>query len=153
MTYSAKNPMFRTKDQIIKDVVFALCSNELHFAAKRAILDHALWVWTELDGKYDEKLFWSQAAKESKFKNGTTKGLVHEHVFPRKLFRKMLLEDATTKDLLTVRKLFDEYCFAAIITTDEDTRLNSAGLRSAMPNDWDKKDLWARYKADRVKLI
>jgi hypothetical protein len=34
-----------------------------------------------------------------------------------------------------------------VITSEEDARLNSLGLRSAMPRDWDGVDVEARYKA------
>lgn len=34
-----------------------------------------------------------------------------------------------------------------LLTPDEDARLNSAGLRSAMPRGWDRRSVFARYEA------
>jgi hypothetical protein len=38
------------------------------------------------------------------------------------------------------------------VTKAEDDRLNELGLRQAMPESWDKRDKWARYKAAKIEI-
>jgi glucose-6-phosphate isomerase len=39
-----------------------------------------------------------------------------------------------------------------LVTYDEDRRLLKSGLRFKMPDNWDKKDILARYKAVGIKV-
>jgi hypothetical protein len=40
-----------------------------------------------------------------------------------------------------------------LITTEEDKTLNSLGLQSKMPENWDKEDIFARYKLADIEII
>jgi hypothetical protein len=70
---------------------------------------------------------------------------------PKKLVIGLLLK-MSSPTTSSVYQLLDSYCKGAVITRTEDAALNSLGLRSKMPSDWDEKDLWARYKAAKILL-
>jgi hypothetical protein len=135
-----KNPRFRTKSELCSDIAFVLNSG-LHYGTKYAVLSEATWVWTEFEGKYKGCEHWSEAAWEIQ---GQQNMLVHEHIIPKSIViqRLLALSTATTD---SVNQLLTSYCKGAVITRDEDARLNSHGLRSKMPTGWDEKDVWARY--------
>lgn len=46
-----------------------------------------------------------------------------------------------------VEVLLKKYFRVLLVTKEEHRMLNSSGLRSTMPKDWDGKDIWARYSA------
>ena len=145
---SNKNERFRTKDEICRDVAFVISCDSLHRGTKLAVVDQVLWVWTEFEGKYEGCEFWSEAALELGFKSA---GLVHEHLIPRKIVRKMLF-DLSAPTITEVRKILDAYCIGVVVTKEEDLRLNSIGLRSKMPEDWDGANLWARYREADIRV-
>ena len=140
---STKSDLFRERKEIIADVTFALNTQQLHFAAKRAVIDQAIWVWSEYEGKYSPTLFWSPKARTAK-----RKGLpiIHEHPVPRQVVRDKLFE-LKNPTAVKVAKVFRSYCLGAVIAKSEDECLNKNGLRSKMPPDWDGRDVWARYRA------
>ncbi len=140
---SDKNIRFRPKEVICRDISYVLRCPELHLGTKLAVVDQIFWVWSEFDGKHAGCRYWSKAAIESGLKN---KGLVHEHLIPRKVVREMLLslEDPSPQ---AVENIFDRLCVGVVVTKAEDIRLNKLGLNSKMPPDWDQQDLWARYDA------
>jgi hypothetical protein len=53
----------------------------------------------------------------------------------------------------TVRPVLEKFDVCAIITAEEDARLNAAGLQSRMPDGWDEIDPLARYKAVGIELL
>jgi hypothetical protein len=112
------------------------------------VLSEATWVWTEFEGKYDGCEHWSEAAWDLR---GQQKMLVHEHVIPKSIVIQRLLElpNPTTE---SVNQLLESYCKGAVLTREEDTRLNKLGLRSKMPAGWDEKDVWARYASAGIVL-
>lgn len=138
-----KNPSYRTKEEICRDVAFVLNCKELHYGTRRAVVDHAVWVWSEFEGKYDGCKYWSEAARAFLRSDGKT-NLIHEHLVPRGLIRKTLfdLKPATPE---AVRHVMETWCIGVVVTAEEDQRLNALKLRSKMPPDWDQKDSWARY--------
>ena len=70
---------------------------------------------------------------------------VVEHVVPQMEIINMLMEmNPITK--MKVEGLLKKYFRVLLVTFEEHNRLNSSGLRSKMPEDWDKKDVWARYR-------
>ena len=140
---SPKNVRFRSKDIICRDLAHILSDPNLHDGTKLAVVDQIFWVWTEFEGKHKGCEFWSEAAINSKL---VGKGLIHEHIVPRKIVRELLLDfDSPTPD--AIRSLLDRFCIGVVVTQEEDERLNSLGLRSKMPEDWDGSDPWARHKA------
>lgn len=142
-----KNPRYRTKSELCRDLAFVLNSN-LHYGTKYAVLSEATWVWSEFGGKYNGCEHWSEAAWAVR---GEQKMLVHEHIVPKSIVIERLLQLLKpTPD--SVNDLLTSYCIAAIVTRDEDALLNNFGLRSKMPMDWDERDVWARYKHAGIKL-
>lgn len=68
-----------------------------------------------------------------------------EHVVPQMEIVNMLMDmDPMTKT--KVERLLKKYFRVLLVTIEEHNRLNSSGLRSTMPENWDKKDVWARYR-------
>ena len=69
---------------------------------------------------------------------------VVEHVVPQMTLVNLLMKlepltEEAVVDLLT-------RCFTVLLVTKEEhARLNSSGLRSIMPLDWDGSDVFARY--------
>lgn len=45
-----------------------------------------------------------------------------------------------------VEKILKKYFRVLLVTKKEHERLNASGLRYKMPQNWDKKNVWARYK-------
>lgn len=79
--------------------------------------------------------------------------LTHEHTIPLKLLAERVFS-LETSDKIAIREIFDCFCHAALITKEEDRRLNSAKLRSAMPSGWRfGDDLLARYTAIGIDLL
>lgn len=145
---STKNIRFRPKDVICRDVSHVLRSKDLHIGTKLAVIDQIFWVWSEFDGKHAGCRYWSKSATESGLKN---KGLVHEHLIPRKIVREMLLnlDDPSPE---AVNDILGRFCVGVVVTKAEDTRLNQLGLNAEMPPNWDRKNLWARYEAAGIEV-
>jgi len=142
---------FRTKDDICCDLAFVLNSS-LHLGTKLSVIHSILWCWTEINGKYVGCKFWSRKAIAQHKELGTVKDLRHEHIVPRSIINKKLLEmDAPTADIIF--DLLEAYCIAIVVTLDEDKCLNKLGLRSKMPDDWDEIDPWARHKKARIEVV
>lgn len=80
------------------------------------------------------------------------KKLTHEHTVPLNLLAEKVFSvetDVRTK----IREIFDDYCRAAILTKEEDAKLNAAGLRSEMPPDRSYGDnILARYSCIGIEL-
>ena len=117
--------------------------------------DDLLWSWTKryAGDKYLGQRFHSKSAQQIMdivSENKWSKQLIHEHVVPRTILKQMfekLVDTGALIDEQSIKHLMNKYCLAAIITVTEDTILTNAGLRQTMPEDWDNKDPWARYKA------
>ncbi len=69
---------------------------------------------------------------------------VVEHVVPQMEIVNMLM-DMNPLNKTEVEKLLKKYFRVLLVTKEEHSRLNASGLRSNMPESWDKKDVWARY--------
>jgi hypothetical protein len=144
---SERNELYRTKAEIASDVAFALRTDALHLAAKRAIIDQAIWVWSEFDGKYDGCPYWSPDAIRAQ-KNGEQ--LIHEHPVPRKVIRtKLFALRKPSPD--NVFRLLKKLCVGVVLSKKEDALLNKLGLRAAMPSGWNETDIWARYTEAKIK--
>jgi hypothetical protein len=145
---SEKNERYRTKAEICRDVSLVLSDERLHRGTKYAVVDQVLWVWSEFDGKHTGCKYWSKAARASGSKR---EGLIHEHLVPRDIVRKKVfgLRNPTPA---AVRRTLTTWCVGVVVTKAEDDRLNELGLRQAMPESWDKRDKWARYKAAKIEI-
>jgi hypothetical protein len=81
------------------------------------------------------------------------KRLTHEHTIPLSLLAKEVL-NFETDDRESIRKIFSIHCRAALVTKEEDRKLNSAKLRSAMPSSWSfGEEILARYSAVGIELL
>jgi hypothetical protein len=71
--------------------------------------------------------------------------VVVEHVVPQMHLVNAMMDMApvTTPGVL---QLLKDYFAVMVVTKEEHDRLNASGLRSTMPDDWDKKDVLARYR-------
>jgi hypothetical protein len=136
----------RSKDDICCDVAFVLAS-PLTEGTKVAVLNDALWKWSEFDGKIDGCRWWSEAAcaiRENR------KQLIHEHLVPRKVLIERLLglEEPAAEKVAQVL----QQCVGVVITKDEDRLLNKHGLRSKMPKDCSEEDQWGRYNFANIAV-
>jgi len=75
---------------------------------------------------------------------------VVEHAVPLMLIVNILME-MTPLTERRVANLLRKYFCVMLVTEAEHSKLNSNGLRSTMPEDWDRKDVLARYKAVGIK--
>lgn len=147
---SDKNPRYRTKETICKDLSEVLnCT--LSYGTKMAVLNDILWVWSEFDGKIKGCKYWSVEAKKLYDQDNKAK-LIHEHLVPRDVLRQLIItsEDKSPEFLYS---LLNEFCIGVVVSKQEDNHLNSIGLKSKMPLDWNEKDAWARHKAGKISLF
>ncbi len=49
--------------------------------------------------------------------------------------------------------LLEKYFRVMLVTKEEHARLNASGMRSKMPKDWDRSDVFARYRLVGIELI
>jgi hypothetical protein len=76
---------------------------------------------------------------------------VYEHAVPLTVLMYELLKpryDTARKVANHLRRLYR----VCLVTHEENQRLRSLGLNSLMPEDWDGKDPWARYRAARIRF-
>jgi hypothetical protein len=79
--------------------------------------------------------------------------LTHEHTIPLRLLAEKVLS-LETDNREVIREVFNTYCRAAIVTREEDRKLSSAKLRSAMPLEWCfGEDILARYCVVGIELL
>lgn len=103
--------------------------------------------------KYDEQRYWSinaimkahqNIANDNKFH----KNLRHEHSIPKKIIRNKIF-DLEIKSEENIFEILDLFGHAAIVTVEEDKRLNEEGLRSSMPNNFKPdnriQNIFSRY--------
>jgi hypothetical protein len=166
-----RNPRFRTKEEIVRDMAFVL-NAPLTYGTQEAVLREACWVWTEFDGKYEGCAYWSKAAMIQKmrylkhkmdyFENPSANAkptkvkLIHEHVVPKQVICELLrkLSPATPE---SVRGICDKFLIGAVITCEEDARLNT--YRQSMPPEFidsasaDFQNPWLRYKRCEIEIL
>jgi len=100
--------------------------------------------------KYLQGDFYSHEAYK-KCEGNNLKGLVYEHVVPKRKYIQGPCEKKSrnkTLDEKFILDLLSRYWKIAIITRDENSRLN----RNSMPASWDRVDVLARYNEAQIKL-
>jgi hypothetical protein len=108
------------------------------------------FAWTcRLGSKGKSAKYRSRAAAGRKWGG---REIVYDHAIPYGYELKALME-LTDVSPETVRPVLDKYDVCAIITADEDARLTAAGLQRNMPDDWDRLDPLARYKAVGIEIV
>jgi hypothetical protein len=108
------------------------------------------FVWTRrLGSKARSAKYRSKAAVGLKWGR---REIVYDHAIPYHYELKALM-DLTELTAEKVRPVLEKYEVCAIITADEHARLTAAGLQRKMPDDWDKIDPLARYKAVGIQIV
>jgi len=96
------------------------------------------------------KILWNEwVSEEAEEKGGL---VVREHTVPIDVIKQLLLDLGVNTTLKDIATLLDKYVVFATIRKDEDIKLNNEELKSKMPKNWDKEDVFARYKAVRIKV-
>ena len=122
----------------------------------REILGRCIWKYSEAFGKFKGCPFWSVKAYKLFFTQKSSsssilgKILRHEHTFPQRLLiEKLWSLKSPTKD--SVRKLYDKYAVATVVTKEENDKLNSReiGLRVTTINE---DNIWLRYNNDKIVI-
>jgi hypothetical protein len=100
---------------------------------------------------------WSSAAREVWSRNDGRRpnggwGFVLEHLYPKALLARDLLDDASVSNARAVIDLLSSRLLSAVITKDEDGRLQN---RASVAQIWDsyEADPWIRYRAIGLKLF
>jgi hypothetical protein len=83
-------------------------------------------------------------------KNANLRDCQVEHVIPLMFIVNMLM-DLEKLDKNTIKEILSLYFYVILVTKDEHQKLNASGYRSRMPDGWDKKDIWARYKLSGIE--
>jgi len=82
--------------------------------------------------------------------NKTNTQLIKDHSVPIKIIHKLLKKQGNCSEIHIEEQLLNFYSLG-VLTTKEDLKLNALKLKSEMPNDWDGKDLFARYKKANIQ--
>lgn len=79
------------------------------------------------------------------------KECVVEHTVPQQVIVNMLVDhqNLSTKEVESILKKF---FVVRLVSKDEDAQLRSSGLRSVMPDDWDGRDPFARYRKVGIQV-
>jgi hypothetical protein len=76
--------------------------------------------------------------------------IIAEHPVPMKVIIQDMIENANSaEDCLRILKHWSRI---TIVTREEDALLN-AQYQTKMPEDWDGKDVWARYRKVGIKVL
>ena len=109
--------------------------------------------------------YWTKDAMEKYKKNNKEEkdyrivdGLIHEHAVPRNIIKQKIIDNLESTDLYDdecINKVFNiirDLSKSVVITKDEDKKLNKAGRRQKMPENWDGKDWKARYRLEDKEI-
>lgn len=131
------------------------------------LVDRLLWASTEHDdnGKYRKYFgtpYWSRGAIGQVLANAKggfkrDKNLIHEHSVPKCVLAERI--DALWKEKRTseadIHDLLKRFSHAAIVSRDEDLRINACGLRNKMPEGFsfsENDDVFSRYRVAGLEL-
>ncbi len=118
-------------------------------AYTKALREPVFYLWEKPKGsKVRSAKFRSKDAVGLRFGDGR---LVYDHAIPFNYLQDRLL-GLRRPNTVSVRKVLNKFCVAALITKREDRRLDAAGYRSKMPKRWNRVDPLARYNAVRPKI-
>jgi hypothetical protein len=85
------------------------------------------------------------------------KNLIYEHMVPKEIYIQCPCLDAIKNDRMLTKEeiyeLLNKYWYIALITREEDNLLNKLKLRTRMPQNWDKNNIFARYELAKIPLI
>lgn len=124
------NPCLRTRQAM-------LYSLDFRSAATGPLLDYARTSPAEYKAR--------RAAKDQAVR------LIVDHAVPIDVMVRMMFGpepgERVEQTAEGIRSYLTRWYRLGLLTADEDARLNRAGLRSAMPHDWDRHSIFARYDA------
>ena len=152
MRFKKSDKRFRTRQQIAADVATIL-NADVTFGTKWSMIDKAMWAWTVFDGKFIGCPRWTQMAilryVDCGGKRGWKKHLRHEHIVPRSVVSKLVL-DLPSPTAASVFDLFTQLVIGCVVDRTEDAVLNK--YRSSMPAEFDDpahadyRNPWLRYE-------
>lgn len=128
------------------------------------LLDRLLWTATEDNDKnervkYIGQPYWSKEAiqhyqkQNQGRKNKEFKDLRHEHIVPRIIIKKSILE-LTNKNSDNIFEILELYSHAVIVTKQEDQRLKDVGLNKEMPESfYSSGDVTSRYLKAGIEIL
>jgi hypothetical protein len=120
---------------------FGFTRNECCRNLKTALHQHWQHKTMELHGQsMKRKIPRSKAALDKPLSE-----CVVEHAVPQMAIVNWLM-DLEQLTNATVTNLLERYFTVMLVTQEEHARLNSSGLRSTMPQDWDRSNVYARYE-------
>ena len=148
---SACNLSKESKRAILKDIAF-------RYAERSDILRvneeyHPELENTNVNTKKIGNKYWSKKAVEQYFKTWSVKGLIFDHIVPKKNFIDYVI--GKPQDILNIpdlKEFLDKVLVGCVITKEEDELFNKKGLRQKMPERIgtdlikNSKEPWARYK-------
>ena len=101
--------------------------------------------------KYKQGHYYSSEALEKVEKNDFS-NLVYEHMVPKNKYIQKVCEEKAKDQKLEpefIIELLNKYWKIAVITKDEDDKLNSR----SMPAGWDGENILARYEEVELKVV
>nr|CAA6830691.1 MAG: Unknown protein [uncultured Thiotrichaceae bacterium] len=126
---------------------------DLSYGTRFCVASEILWVWSEFYGKHKGCKYWSEEALRIwPTQEPSVKGLVHEHLIPRKVLIHKLFNEVE-RDQHKIYEFLEKFCIGVVVTKAEDQALNDAGLNSKMPDDWNNQDPWARYTEIGLSVV
>ena len=101
------------------------------------------------DADYIRKCHFVSDKVNDVLENGPHVPIRLEHCIPQKVVDKHLRKrNPKTTDQL--RSFLDDFVTIGFVTVDEDNKLNE-NYKDSMPEDWDGKNIFARYEAVEIK--
>ena len=132
--------------QAIAAEKFGFTRNECCRNLKTAL--HQYWQSNEL--KMNGQAHRSKIPRSKAALNKLLSECTVEHIVPQ-MFIVNILMDMKGITKIKVRNILKKYFHVMLVTKKEHEKLNASGLRSTMPEDWNCKDIYARYKAVGIK--
>ena len=105
-------------------------------AARRSELDKPKWKDRFAQEPETKRGKWSQHRQAS---------LTYEHAVPLGILHELLFD--AREDISMLDPVLDKFFQTTWVTEAENRQIDSVGLRSKMPADWDGFDRFARYEA------
>lgn len=153
---------YESQDAIIKDMNIAIKS-DLSDNAKETLLHSLSWAFTEFHGKIRGCRYWSEAAtavyrelerkmaSASELNKELSRELRHEHVVPRNIFVKSVIEG---RKELKIEDLRDKL-LGCVVTRAEAETLDKHYKKTHPQGDdfFEIHDAWARYHECGIKYL
>jgi hypothetical protein len=76
--------------------------------------------------------------------------IITEHPVPMKVIIQKILDEATSVN--DCREILKYWSRITLVTREEDALLNSK-YQTKMPEDWNGRDVWARYRKMNIKVL